>query len=113
MGWFREKQVGEAIKQKMLGQFASGKSVILDFCPWNCEERTAYREFIESNGATCHIYYFDVPKDELLARLDLRNQENDTAIQFMTPQMLEDFYKRFEAPKNEDVEVIKSWSDFL
>jgi adenylate kinase family enzyme len=102
-----EKQVGEEIKTKLLGHINSGNSVVLDFCPWKYEERIQYKEFIESNGANCHIYYFDVPENELLNRLTERNQQNDPSAQFMTPEMLVDFSKRFDLPKNEDVEIIK------
>lgn len=103
-----EKQVGEEIKARVAGVLASGQSVILDFCPWSKNERDEYREFIDSHGAECHIYFFDVPKNELLRRLKERNNQADQGIQYMTPAMLEDFYARFEPPKGEEVEVVKT-----
>lgn len=104
-----ENEITDEIKSKVIEHLSQKKSLILDSCPWNRDERMKYKSFIEENGGKCHIYYFDIPKDELLRRLEKRNKQLDEHTQFMTPQMLNDFYERFDKPiANDDVEVLKS-----
>jgi len=102
-----EKMISEQIKKKIIKLLAKSNSVILDFCPWTKLERKHYKQFLEEHGAKCQIIYFDVPKEELLRRLENRNKEANQKHQYMTPAMLNDFYERFESPDNEEIEVIK------
>lgn len=84
---------------------ASGQSVILDLCPWIKEKRDECRQFIDSIGATCHIYYFEVDKEELLRRLDKRNKSGED-YHIVTPEMLDAFLAEFDKPVGEDVEQV-------
>ena len=51
-----------------------GVDVILDFGFWSREERSALRQQARRLGADFRIHYMDVPFDELLRRIDLRNE---------------------------------------
>jgi hypothetical protein len=101
-----EKQISLGIKKKVSEILKSGQSVILDYCPWTKSERDKYRKFIEECGAECRIIYFDVPEEELLKRHRNRNKLNSNDYQYMTPEMLKDFYIRFEPPHDEKIEII-------
>lgn len=99
-------KAGTFIKIRTAELVAQNKSVILDLCPWIKSERDKYREHIESQGARCHIYYFEVDKQELLRRLAIRNESgNDYYI--VSRKELDDFIQEFDAPYNEEVEVLK------
>ena len=96
----------ELMTQWMQECIKQNESVILDYCPWSKDERSKYRQLIESLGATCRIYYFDVEPNEIWKRLNKRNiSENDS--QYVTREMLDDFVLRFDAPVDEDVVLIK------
>lgn len=84
---------------------AGGQSVILDLCPWIKEKRDECRRFVHSIGANCHIYYFEVDKEELLRRLDKRNKSGED-YHIVTPEMLDAFLTEFDTPLDEDVELI-------
>jgi predicted kinase len=103
-----EADVSRRIQDRVKELLVDSQSVVLDFCPWKFAVRQEYYDFITTHGGRCKVYYFDVPKPELLRRLTLRNESTDATNQFMTPQMLEDFITdRFDVPKpDEHVEVI-------
>ncbi len=101
------KKAGAQIRAQTKYLVANGESVILDLCPWVKESREKYRRFIDSIGATCHIYYFEVNKDELLRRLAARNISKEEAY-VVSPKMLEEFIEEFDKPIGEEVELIKA-----
>lgn len=68
--------------------------------------REAYKKLVEDAGGTWRLIYLKVDEDELLRRLAERNLRSDTNALTVTPEMLEDFFARFEAPVGEgEVEV--------
>jgi predicted kinase len=91
----------EVINAKVREYVQSGESVILDFCFWLREGRMQYREFIKSIGAKCHVYYFELPIEELWKRLESRSDG-----QVVTREMLDDFVRRFQLPVDEKVELV-------
>lgn len=93
-----EKEVSEEIKIKIQNKLTIGESVVLDFCPWRKQERDEYIEWLYQQGGEPIIYYLDVPKHELLNRLKERNREARNDYQYTTPEMLDDFYERFDPP---------------
>jgi predicted kinase len=101
-----EATANEHIKTRIKELIQENKSAILDFCPWRREERIAYRQFIESYGAISHVYYFDVPLDELGRRLAARNNNSLSDTHIVTPDMLEAFTLRFDPPMNETFERV-------
>lgn len=98
-------QAGESIRQQTKDLVVIGQSVILDLCPWVKEKRDEYRQFIDSIGADCHVYYFEVDKQELLRRLDKRNKSGED-YHIVTPEMLDAFIDEFDKPVDEDVELV-------
>lgn len=100
------EEANESIRSKVQETISRKESVILDFCPWTKSERFAYRDFIESTSANCHIYYFDVPIEELKRRLSKRNENLGSDEHVVTPDMLDAFIKRFDPPNNERYELI-------
>ena len=96
-------QAGEDIRQQTRELAAEGRSVILDLCPWVKERRDEYRQFIDSIGANCHIYYFEVDKEELLRRLDKRNRSGED-YHIVSPEMLDAFIEELDKPTEEEVE---------
>ena len=101
------EQAGEHIKQQTKKLVAEGQSVILDLCPWIKARRDEYRKYVDSIGASCHIYYFEVDKEELLRRLDKRNESSED-YHIVSPDMLDAFISEFDKPINEDVELVIS-----
>ncbi len=100
-------KAGDHIKQETIQLVANGQSVILDLCPWVKEKRDEYRNFIESINAECHIYYFDIRKQELLRRLSIRNKSGQDYY-IISPEMLDDFIEEFDVPINEQVDLVES-----
>jgi predicted kinase len=95
------------IRQQTKKLVSDGQSVILDLCPWIKARRDEYRHFIEGIGANCHIYYFEVEKEELLRRLKKRNQSGED-YHIVSAEMLDDFIANFDTPVNEEVERVRS-----
>ena len=101
-----EAKANQAIKQQIKEIVERGESVILDFCPWRKEDRLKYLEYIESTGANSHVYYLDVPIEELKRRLETRNNNLPTHAHVVTADMLDAFTARFDPPYGEDFELV-------
>lgn len=101
-------EASDFIKLRVRDLVSQNKSVILDFCPWKKGERAQYRKFIESIGADCHVYYFDLPIDELKQRLSKRNSARSGNGHIITPDMLDAFTARFDPPTDEPYEAVRS-----
>jgi predicted kinase len=101
-------EAGDLIKSRVKDLVSQNKSVILDFCPWKKDDRLAYRKFIESIGANCHVYYFDLPVNELRSRLSNRNSNPGGGDHIITPDMLDAFVTRFDPPLDEQYESVQA-----
>lgn len=101
-----EKEVIADINARIQAELSQGKSVILDFCPWRAQDRVEYISWLRSLGAEPIVYYFDVPRDELLKRLENRNAQESSEHQYMTSEMLDDFYQRFDPPQPDEADTI-------
>lgn len=101
-----EAEVEEDIKGQVATLLKGGTSVVLDFCPWRKERRLLYYTFIESQGGMPRVHYLPVEREELLRRLDERNTLRDERYQYMSPEMLDDFYLRFDPPTTDEAEYI-------
>jgi adenylate kinase family enzyme len=104
-----EAKVEEAIKERVVKHLASGTSVVLDFCPWRAVQRQAYYSFIATNRAVPKVHYLPVEKDELLRRLEIRNSLRDTRYQYMSAEMLDDFYGRFDPPTEDEAQYVVTY----
>ena len=103
-----ESEAHQLIKNHIKEFVDRGTSVILDFCPWKKCKRHSYREYIHFIGAKSHLYYFDVPIDELIRRLQERNTTPSSQAHTVTPDMLNAFTARFDPPYNEEYERVET-----
>lgn len=93
-----EKEVEIEILTRLAAQLKNGESAVIDFCPWKRSQRQELYDFISGHGGIPHVYFLDVPKAVLLARLEARNIEKNATDQYVSPLMLDEFYQRFEGP---------------
>ena len=72
-----------------------GTNVILDFGFWAREEREDFRLRARKLGASSEVHFLDVPEDELMRRLTIRNSQGSQ--------------ESFRIPE----EAMKSWIEFF
>ncbi|MFE0103308.1 AAA family ATPase [Streptomyces sp. NPDC059009] len=101
----RERPVVEAIRQRFTKEIEAGNDVVLDHGLWRRHERDAWRQAAREAGGHPVVVYLPADRDELLRRLAERNQREDANALTVTPEALDDFFARFDAPA-EDEEVI-------
>ncbi len=83
---------------------ARGLDVILDFGLWAREEREDFYARAEALGARPVLHYLDVPHNELLRRLDVRNAEASGEATWIPRPMMEAWLPHFEAPNAEELD---------
>jgi predicted kinase len=82
-----------------------GTNVILDFGFWGKSEREDYRARASQVGANTSIHFLNVPEEELLARLEVRNA-NLPAGTFQIPAAkLREWMQIFQAPSADELGV--------
>lgn len=101
-----EFEANETIKHQIKEIVERGESVILDFCPWRKKDRQKYQEYIASAGANSHVYYLDIPIEQLKQRLESRNKNLSKNTHIVTADMLDAFTARFDPPYGEDFELV-------
>ena len=79
--------------QKLLKQ---NVSVIMDFGFWSAEERLGLCKAAKAMQVDFEVHFMDVPKDELLRRVQLRNQREDEISFTIQPHHMEEWYTVFE-----------------
>ncbi|MEU6603706.1 ATP-binding protein [Streptomyces shenzhenensis] len=106
-----EAPVVAEVREELGELIAAGHSAVLDHGLWTRKERDEWKSLVRDAGGRPRLLYFPVPREELLRRLDERNQrENDANALTVTPEALDDFYARFESPEGEDEEIIEPGS---
>lgn len=80
-----------------------GVDAILDFGMWAREERDDYRARATALGAVTKIYYLEVPFEELLRRVMLRNEMGLAGELRMTEEQLRDAWRLFQPPSPEEL----------
>lgn len=86
-----KQRIIENLKQDI----STGKSAVLDWGFWKRTERDDIKQLVGSLGAQCKLLYFKTDSNELLERVQIREQENNHAI---TADLLEKFEHEFEEP---------------
>ncbi len=81
-----------------------GVNVILDFGFWAREEREDYRQRAESLGASSEVHFLDVPPDELLRRLSVRNAQPSLKAFHIDPEQMRPWIANFERPTPDELE---------
>ena len=80
-----------------------GTNVILDFGFWGKSERIDYRARASQLGVDSVVHFLNVPEQELLARLEIRNA-NAPAGTFQIPaSKLLEWMQVFQAPTEEEL----------
>ena len=82
-----------------------GTSVILDFGFWAREEREDFRTRAKQLGASSEVHFLDVPEEELLRRLAVRNSEPSQDTSFKIPvEMMKPWIAFFQKPTPDELE---------
>ena len=94
--------------ETMLWQIAKralqlGTSVILDYGFWAREEREFFRQQARELGARSEIHYLDLPREELLRRLALRNASAPEESFQIRPESMENWIDFFQKPDPDEL----------
>jgi len=103
-----EHDARHSLIEAMLWNIASralelGTNVILDFGFWAREEREDYRLRAKQLGARCEVHFLDVPEDELLRRLAIRNSQPSQASFHISEEMMKPWIAFFQRPTPEEL----------
>lgn len=80
-----------------------GVDVVLDFGLWGRDERADFRNRAKALGADCRFYYMDVPQEELLRRLEQRNQQASQDVFVIPKQEMLRYIALFQPPMEEEI----------
>jgi len=106
----REAPVVAELHGRLVGLVSAGQDVVWDHGLWLRKDRDALKQLVESSGGRWRLLYFPVERDELLRRLEGRNQRADANALTVTPEALDDFFARFEPPEGEGEEIVEPGS---
>ncbi|WP_218134005.1 AAA family ATPase [Lentzea fradiae] len=73
-----------------------GQDVVLEFGFWSRAERDELRDMARALGVPVQLRFLDVPFDELVRRLDVRNRTD--ALVVITEEQMAGYAQVFEAP---------------
>ena len=104
-----EHDARHSLIEAMLWNVASrvlqlGTNVILDFGFWAREEREDYRLRAQRLGASSEVHYLDVPEEELLRRLAVRNSLPSPESFHISAESMKPWIKFFQPPAPEELE---------
>ncbi|WP_432085983.1 AAA family ATPase [Streptomyces sp. bgisy095] len=103
----KEAPVVAELHERLAALVAEGRDVVWDHGLWPRKDRDAMKELVESAGGRWRLLYFPVERDELLRRLVERNDRVDANALVVTPEALDDFFARLEAPQGEGEEIVE------
>ena len=81
-----------------------GLHVILDYGFWAREEREEYRLRAKQLGASSEVHYVDVPTDELLRRLEMRNSRPSRDSFLISEEAMKPWIDFFQKPTLDELE---------
>ncbi len=81
-----------------------GTNVILDFGFWAQEEREDYRLRAKRLGASSEVHFLDVPGEELLRRLAVRNSQPSQESFHISEESMKLWIDFFQKPTPEELE---------
>jgi len=95
--------------EAMLWKIASralelGTNVILDFGFWAREEREDFRLRAKLLGASSEVHFLDVPEEELLKRLAVRNSQSSLESFHISEESMKLWIAFFQKPTPEELE---------
>lgn len=94
----RHSKIEELLWKVAASTLRLGTDVILDFGLWAKSERDDFRRRAATLGAETVIHFLDVPHDELLARLEVRNREPGDEVTHIPVLLLKEWIPIFQAP---------------
>ncbi|MCX4718256.1 AAA family ATPase [Streptomyces virginiae] len=103
----KEAPVVAELQERLARLVAEGLDVVWDHGLWPRKHRDEMKEFVEGAGGQWRLLYFPVDQTELLRRLQERNRREDANAMFVSPEALDDFFARFEAPQGEGEEIVE------
>ncbi|WP_043464185.1 ATP-binding protein [Kitasatospora sp. MBT66] len=101
-----EAPVVVEVRERLAELVAAGTDVVLDHGLWLQRDREEWKKLVAEAGGRWRLLYFPVPKDELLRRLEERNEREDANALTVTASALDDFYERFDVPEGEGEEIV-------
>ena len=81
-----------------------GTNVILDFGFWAREEREDYRLRAKRLGASSEVHFLDVPEEELLRRLAVRNSQPSQESFHISEESMKAWMEFFQKPTPEELQ---------
>ena len=104
-----EHDARHSLIEAMLWNIASralglGTNVILDFGFWAREEREEYRLRAKRLGAGSEVHLLDVPQEELLRRLAVRNSQPSQESFHISEESMKPWIEFFQRPTPEELE---------
>lgn len=81
-----------------------GTNVILDFGFWALEEREDYRLRAKRLGSCSEVHFLDVPTDELLRRLAIRNAQPSQKVFHIAEEQMMPWIAFFQRPLPDELE---------
>jgi predicted kinase len=104
-----EHDARHSLIESMLWNIASkaldlGTNVILDFGFWAREEREDYRLRAKRFGASSEVHFLDVPEQELLRRLSVRNSQPSQVSFHISEESMKPWIEFFQRPTPDELE---------
>ncbi|SBU88982.1 Predicted kinase [Streptomyces sp. Ncost-T6T-1] len=110
----RQRPVVEATRARLVKELEAGNDVVLDHGLWRRTERDAWQQAAREARGHPVLVYLPADRKELLRRLAERNRREDANALTVTPEALDDFFARFDAPaEGEEVIVYTGEPDSL
>jgi predicted kinase len=81
-----------------------GTNVILDYGFWAREEREDYRQRAKRLGASSEVHILDVPDEEMLRRLAVRNSHPSQESFHIPEESMKPWIAFFQKPTPEELE---------
>jgi predicted kinase len=97
------ERLEELLFDHALRLLSLGVDVVLDFGVWRRSEREDFRARAASVGARSELHFLDVTLDELLKRLDERNQHLPAGTYIIKPEQIREWWTLFEPPHPDEL----------
>ncbi len=81
-----------------------GTNVILDYGFWAREEREDFRARAKRLGASSEVHFLDVPEEELLRRLVVRNSQPSPESFHISQESMKSWIAFFQKPTTDELE---------
>lgn len=98
----REAPALTVIRDRFTAELGAGHDVVLDHGLWRRDDRDTWKEAARTAGGLPVLVHLPATRDELLRRLTERNLRTDANSLAVTPEALDDFFARYEAPASEE-----------